>query len=783
MNSSRGWRFAFLSMLVAIASCSSKSKDEEAPVDVAAPAQSAGSDQSAATPSRLDAKDLNAVVDLLVASTNDLPRAEFDPAALGKSLGNNPQQVFDWVRDRTWWAPYRGLLRGAQGVMLDRVGSSLDRSVLLGDLMRRNGHTVRLAHAQLSEAQAHELLAKVRPIPAQRRGAEATKPASEDHRRAIEALVPGASESLQAQEVYSKQLRDEASTLIRSQIDQLYAAVREAALRANSGDDAAVAALRDHWWIEYEADGAWTAMDVLLPDSRIGTTIATASSTSDWAKANDAPSIPKEDWHAVQIRVVVERYEGGKTSEFTVLETTLRPAEVLDKPITLGHMPKPWPEKIANLNDMENASLWVTEWMPYLKVGKDVVAQAAFTDRGELKANPLDPVGQLGGGGLLGGMDEALAGGIEDAESSATAEWIDYEVLVPGAASERLRRPVFDILGPAKRSASTADFDVNADALKVERAESLWSRTDILLQPCDFTEAFVADLGSASIVANAAALKEFSQERDHGKAKELAARILGNIDVWGVLPDLVMWRSTLGGQPNDWFIDRPNVLNYRVNGPQFDASGVTQRHMIDIASNSVGIRRGAGKGVFQARLEQGVVDTVAELITLSRDLRTAENTASVFALAGTTSQRSVLIGPKESSEANGLEWPDDPEARLKEDLDEGFMVVALKQPVSLNGQERVGWWRVDPGSGATIGVMDTGFHVAAGEKAAITSLIASLVAFLNKYPLPQAPPAADRAARLAWQTTYGGLQVLRDAAIQTLMNAMREGHCVPGWNC
>jgi hypothetical protein len=28
----------------------------------------------------------------------------------------------------------------------------------------------------------------------------------------------------------------------------------------------------------------------------------------------------------------------------------------------------------------------------------------------------------------------------------------------------------------------------------------------------------------------------------------------------------------------------------------------------------------------------------------------------------------------------------------------------------LNGQQRVGWWRVHPTTGETIGVMDTGFH-------------------------------------------------------------------------
>jgi hypothetical protein len=38
------------------------------------------------------------------------------------------------------------------------------------------------------------------------------------------------------------------------------------------------------------------------------------------------------------------------------------------------------------------------------------------------------------------------------------------------------------------------------------------------------------------------------------------------------------------------------------------------------------------------------------------------------------------------------------------------MAVVPKQPVVRAGQQRVGWWRVHPASGETIGVMDTGFH-------------------------------------------------------------------------
>lgn len=668
---------------------------------------------------RVQIKDLGALVDLIVADAGDLPRAEFDPAALVDSLGGDPQDLFEWVRDRTWWAPYRGLLRGSKGVMLDRVGSNLDRAVLLGDLLRRAGHTVRLAHVDLPEGQARRLLDKVRPIPDQRRSPVPPKPVSAERQRAIEAIMPGFENAMQDEIAESKRYSDAGEALVRSQADQLFTAVRDLATRNDADDSATIAAIQDLWWVESEQDGNWVAMDVLLPDAKIGDAVATASSTSEWKAMDDAPSIPETDWHTVEIRVIVERYEGGTTSESIVLESLLRPAETLEQPIVLRHMPKPWPTEIPDFdtdpNALRNAALQVKEWVPFLQIGNDFVAQNGFADNGDLQTNPFDPVAAAGGGGMFGGFGAAISGD-EKAETYATAEWIDYEIRVPGMTSQHLRRPVFDLLGPVRRSAAAAGFQSNTDALRLERFEALWSWADILLQPCEFTEEFIAHLASSDIVANQAAFKALSQERDPAKVRSIASAILDRVHVWGPLPNLVSWRSALGRKPADWFVDRPNVLNYRVTLPLADADRVAVRELIDIVSNATGVRRDGREGSFEVRLRRGVADTVAEMLTLGADLRIAENTAAVFSMEGAGPDNSVRIAPRDPAAVQKLGWPADTAARLAENIDAGFLAVVLQEPVLLRGRQRVGWWRVDPSSGETIGVMDTGFHAALTEE-------------------------------------------------------------------
>ena len=756
------WRVSILVLMAACAACSKKdggagTADVETGQAQADPASSTDALPGAST------GNLGALVDLLVAEAAELPRAEFDPAALAAKLGKNPQAHFDWVRDHTWWAPYRGLLRGSKGVMLDRVGSSLDRAVLLGDLLRRSGHTVRLAHAQLPAGQARELVGKLAPIPEQRQNSPAPNSPPVERQRALEAIAPGHEKAFQEQLVVSRRRADEAQALVRSQTERLLARVKNAANADLNDETRAVAALRDHWWVEREENGRWIAMDVLLPNAKAGETLASASSISGWKSNGEMPSIAANNWHSVRISVIVERYQDGVTTEATALETTLRPAEVLDRPITLFHKPDPWPESLPDAksapNALGDAAVNVKEWIPVLRIGDDYEAQSGFSESGDLIADPLNPqrdIAEAGGAGFMSGFGEALGGG-EAAASSMTAEWVDYEIHVPGESVQRLRRPVFDVLGPSNRAAKVEGFDAATNDLLIERYEALLSTTDILLQPCDFTEDFLAHLASKSLIANQAAIRELSRERDAEKARVLAKSILERIDSWGPLPSLVVWRSAIGDRRNAWFVDRPNVLNYRAGNTAVNADQVAMRHLIDVATNATGVHQGFDGSSFEVRLRQGVADTVAEILALGDEVRMAENAASLFAMS---TGESVLIAARDTKAVQQLGWPEDVAARLVKDVDAGYIVVALDKPVPINGRERLGWWRVDPESGETIGVMDSGYHASTSEDVAVRERVNALRQFLETHG---SRIRAARRARRAGNATRGQRYLLRVA--------------------
>jgi hypothetical protein len=708
------WQVSVLALLMTLAACSKKSEETgsegtdnaEAPAELAAPGAEASGNP-------VDPKNLGALVDLIAAEVADLPRAEFDPAVLAAKLGKDPQAHFEWVRDHTWWAPYRGLLRGSKGVMLDRVGSSLDRAVLLGDLLRRAGYTVRLAHAELPENVAREAFSKVRPIPDQRREAVVAPGPNAERQRLAETLIPGFARAAQVLAAASRRRRDIGDALVSSQSAMLYGAVKGAVSEdVNAAGQSDLASLRDHWWIELDEHGEWIAMDVLKSDAKPGDAMISATQRSDWNAASDLPSIPETDWHTVQIRIVVERYLAGDTSESTVLETTFRPAEVFDKSIALLHFPKPWPDApmdgTTDLDALRSAALSVRVWTPILRIGDRYLAQSGFTESGDIKAHPFDPTADLGGGGLFGGLDSALGGG-EEYEPYASAEWIDYEIRAPGQAERRIRRQLFDLLGPGRRLAKDANFNGSAEDRRLERSEVLLSQTNILLQPCEFPDEFIAHLTADGIVDQQAAIKQMSLEPDAEKRRREATRILGE-HTWGSELAFASWRSALGNRHGDWLIGRTNVATLRVGQRLTNENLSAFSQQFDIVANTTDPRPGSTRDPYRVRLEQGVADTVAELLALTGDTGKAENTAAIFDSVDTQQNRGALVAPGDPAGIQKLSWPDDESARVAEDVSAGNFVYALRQPVELQGVQRVGWWRVDAATGETVGVMDNGFH-------------------------------------------------------------------------
>lgn len=670
-----------------------------------------------------DASKLNDAYEALDRAERQIPRDTFDPQAIIEQVGRDPAKLFAWVRDHTYWVPYRGALRASRGVLMDRVGSSLDRSLLLAELLRLSGQEVRLVHRTIDPAAAGQLIAKVRPPPS-------------GWLAAAQAGGPNEPAETQTKEPPAEgdQAYQRAVERVSSESTQLAAALGPAP--AADAKAKAIDALRDHWWVQQHGQSGWVDLDPLLPDAApgvaaTGTPAAAPDQTLPVPAVDGTPALPAPLCHEVDVKVVIEKWDNGRLSEATALTHTLRPIDLIDRQIWLDHVPVAWPKNLTSAARPDSkaradAIRATSEWLPVLHIGGGSAQSKAITTAGTLVDRPnLDETAKFGGavggmfGALGGGGDEAGGGANAAPKSVLTAEWVEYAIRMPGRPVITLRREVFDLLGPAQRqrgarARARAPDPAIDDAKRLDRGFALSGQTQLLLLPCHPSPQFVASSYARRLLGTRAAVTRALA------ANRPARSALGQEQLaFGPLWAVAIGRLTLAPSGQDVYLTEPNVLQYRVRFAAVEGSNTPANvELIDFAHNAVAVRAGAARDPFAIRLEQGVADTVAEAMPLEvgRGSTPIANTGWVFGLS--EEARPIVI--RSAADANTLPAnTPDAAARIRRAATAGSAIVVPPAPVKIAGRDRIGWWQVDPSTGDTIGVMDSGFNSSATERAAL----------------------------------------------------------------
>lgn len=336
---------------------------------------------------------------------------EWEIRPLVESLGLDPEAAFSFVRDSIGFDPYPGMLRGAQGTLAARAGNAYDRALLLKVLLEAQGHTARLALADLDAATAEGLVERAR------------KPAPEPLQDASD-LVLGAS--------------------IRESIDRRarrdYALLRPVVDPALSGigvpgvpDPPSVAA--HHAWVQVLIDDVWVDYDPSMPDARPGQPLTPAARTYD--------EVLPIDRQAVTLRVVAETLQDGWLSEATVLEQRFDAADVAGRRVLLLFEPVATDGGVGLLGEVGAP----TEFTPTLLVDGVPVVGAPF---GVASAE--------GGGGFAdfgGFMGDGAAGDL-------AGLYLDAVISVPGQPDTTSRRVLLDRVPAEARATDAVTPDVLA---------------------------------------------------------------------------------------------------------------------------------------------------------------------------------------------------------------------------------------------------------------------------------------------------------------------------------
>ena len=648
-------------------------------------------------------KSLRALAD----GDREMPRDTWDPDYVVNRVGRDPQRLFRWVQQNTYWIPYHGVLRGPVGVLMDRQGNSLDRAILLAKLLERAGYTVRLAHGELTREQVLNLLPG---LVADRQVAFTPQQPLATPNAAVQQVAsryqldgPGVSETLRSQKEMLAQFSSELRARVTDQTDRLLKAIE----RPKTTDvwartfDAAMSALADHWWVQQQTVSGWVDLDVLSDGGKAGGALTSATQTIP------VKDLPAQSYHEITLRVVAEQWANGKLSEYKALEQPLRPSDLVGQPIVLQFWPTQWmaDDKLSKpAPDWKTEVLAQKEWDAVVAVGGNVLATTTIPDSGD------DPYTPKGGdfGGLATAFSQSMNLSSASSNKTLSAVWLEYEIRIPGEKQQTVRRTVFDLLGPAARATSSPKLALD-ETKRLTRSLALAMQTEILPVTCGLSREFTTHLLAQSLLGNRELFHFLVQGRLPAGIADVDELFDRSTPPVSPLYSLALARMKWGKQ-EEVFLDRPNLLTRHIYAVP-SGKGIVMRDATDIVANGVGVSL-SGKDGFAARLEQGVLDTNAESL-----VRMAEETFGNAGDAFKVSRAWKAIGPTQDAAAVGkLNLGEDVRRQIAADLSGGYAVVAPESAVRMRGEPFAGWWRIDRDTGDALGLGSNGWGTSATEE-------------------------------------------------------------------
>jgi len=641
-----------------------------------------------------------------------LPFEEFEVHARQVALGEDPEVLFAWVRDHTTWLPYEGTLRGARGVLMDRMGSSLDRALLLADLLESAGHTVQLARAELAPEQAAALIRTLqeRGLPAAQRPVFS---AADVHDAAQQAAERHPLDATVLRQDFDRQ-RQSAEHTHRRLLEQVE--VQGQMLQASLQDAAAESAAvswqpTQHWWVQIRSRDGWDDLDPALPGHRAGDRLVSGP-----AQATVWPDeIPEAFQHRLTIAVIAEQLRDGRLHEHVALEHEVPASALAVRQIRVETFPVSLPDMDAMLGfddrfDRERLPQMIleeTEWMPLLRVGEQLISDKSILSDGtaqEQLGRTPQAAALHQASGLLGQISAGRRG--DDAVApELVAVQLRLTVTAPGRDPEVLQRPVVDILGPGLRQHDPGALEVT-DALRAERAAGLLGTTQIAGQVAWMPWSLMTGLGYQALLAERLAglgtVHALRSERPG-----LMDSVLEQLDPRREpLDQFLHLRHVLSAHPEAIALTRLNLVGY-VHLVALDAGVPTVREGFDILQNRIAVpARSAAtspESVADAatiRIAQGVLDTLLEAELIAPE-GTLGNTARTFAdarMAGVPWRK--IADPDQRAE---LTWTPDPdlEALWEAAFEAGnVLVVPSRIPEGIDPV----WWQLNPVSGSVLGM-------------------------------------------------------------------------------
>ena len=327
----------------------------------------------------------------------------FDVAALAQKLGPDPTDAFAFVRDQIGYRAYFGSLRGPEGVLVDRLGNSLDRALLLSEILSRNGHEVRLVHTTLEDSIAEVLATRsFEPAPKAPQLLELTPEMMSVFLNEGGLTAKQVKEALRLLEDRSTRLRRDLTEIIEPNQDAILKALAavETEMPKAPGPQELKAEAREHFWVQLRRNNnRWLDLDPSFKDSVAGESIQGDQTFFD------ADALPPALIHRVSVNVVLSAVENGKKIETSVINQELEVPDLVGKSISLVSLP------INQKSPSSNAASLQDLFAVALQVDGETLQQQLYDLKGRLFDKPpeLKDAARSGFAAALSALDQSTS--------------------------------------------------------------------------------------------------------------------------------------------------------------------------------------------------------------------------------------------------------------------------------------------------------------------------------------------------------------------------------------
>jgi len=610
----------------------------------------------------------------------------FQDQELLLELEFDTEQLISFVKNKIAFQPYQGLLRGVQGTLNSRSGNALDQSVLLAKLLNDAGLDARIATAQLSTQQSLQLLSGMaNPEIPQHIGEGA------DFEQALRTFNSKKQDKVDWQKTttfarYKKTLGALSAVLDKHQIT----------LHEIDMTQRLVEASKAYFWVQYRSNP-----------------------TDEWHAAHPAFSqpvnfqlkalshfqntVPVQYHHQLKIEAFIEQRVGDEIKKHSLMEPWIKPvANLQDKLITFSNAPSGVDVKADyDLSEILDKSDYFIPIFNGNKVGDKVFdLKGRLIDTGAM-STPAGALFQTLGDKTLTAVDKLADEGGERADGRAsmqlTSQWLKFTFIYPDGTEFVQKRYLYQ----APKSGQIEDLDVKTKLItEYNLLASSGEKTNAYL-----AQVFVDLVESGLPLLSASAKKVFNPQQQVAFPKQIIANEFELLSQYHW-----MQQNPEQNKSTIQFRSQASLLGFKRGYVNPETAFLS----VDVIANKqTFIRQQDGKFFTdpQSALVQGVWETACEWIP-SQILGIAGNSLDTLKVTEASLKQRIDFKVYQPTEQDQMQLNTDLNEntvlldRVSADIKQGYVVaIPVQKP---NGLGMTGWWRINPESGETLGMIGDG---------------------------------------------------------------------------